>query len=123
MIYKQIEIDDSFQEFLMKNIYEARQFARTHPERICFITVSFPENDDSSCPDISVFLNYQPNYDISEELKNDIIEENKILYDSSPYFEDREPSEWWMYCYGSHSIGLSLEQFRKLESAYKAINI
>jgi hypothetical protein len=123
MIYKQIEIDDSFQEFLMKNIYEARQFARTHPERICFITVSFPETDDSSCPDISVFLNYQPNYDISEELKNDIIEENKILYDSSPYFEDREPSEWYMSCYGSHSIGLSLEQFRKLESAYKAINI
>jgi hypothetical protein len=39
MIYKQIEIDDSFREFLMKNIYEARKFARTHPEIICFITL------------------------------------------------------------------------------------
>lgn len=131
MIYKQIELDDKFHDFLMDKIYEVKSFAKSNPQMECFLSVAFPETEDSTCPDISVFLNYQPNYNISQELKDSLIEERKLYIDSmklmmgdSEYIKSLEDEaySWELSCYGSHSIGLSLEQFRKLEAAWKAIN-
>ena len=133
MIYKQIELDDKFHDFLMDKIYEVKSFAKSNPQMECFLSVAFPETEDSTCPDISVFLNYQPNYNISQELKDSLIEERKSYIDSMKlmiddstylnYLEDNYSSySWELSCYGSHSIGLSLDQFKKLEAAWKAIN-
>lgn len=133
MIYKQIELDDKFHEFLMNNIYEAKDFARSNPQMECFISVSFPERTD--CLDISVFLNYVPNHNISQELKDSLTEERKSrneFFNNSmklldPTYkgwipDENEPDSWEWGCYGSHGLGLSLEEFRKLESTWKASN-
>lgn len=134
MIYKQIKLDDKFHDFMMENIYETKSFVKSHPERICFITVAFPVTEDSTCPDISVFLNYQPNPDISQELKDSLIEERKSYINSMKllnptyknYFntiiQSEEDVDWELGCYGSHSIRLSLEQYKRLEMAWKALD-
>ena len=131
MIYKQIKLDDKFHDFMMENIYEAKSFAKSHPERICFITVAFPETEDSSYPDISVILNYQPNPNISQKLKDSLTEERKSYINSMKllnpelkdyYPEGDEPYNWEWSCYGSESIGLSLEQYKRLETAWRALD-
>lgn len=135
MIYKQIELDDKFHEFLMNNIYEAKDFARCNPQMECFISVSFPETEGTGYPDISVFLNYVPNHNISQELKDSLTEERKSrneFFNNSmklldPTYkgwisDENEPYSWELSCYGSHGIELSLEQFKRLETAWKSSN-
>ena len=123
MFYKQIELDDKFREFLINNIYEAKDFAITNPQMECFISVSFPETNETDYPDISVFLNYVPNHNISQELKDSLTVERKSYSNYKDCIsEENESHSWELGCYGSHRIGLSLEEFKKLESTWKASN-
>lgn len=119
MIYKHIDIEEDFHIFLLNNIQEASDFVKSNPERDCFLTIGI--NEDKT--DISTFLNYVPNYDISQELKDSLIAERQARAEQYPsHYTNYDVNDWELGCYGSHSIDMTLEEFNILKNMWIALN-